>query len=181
MKARPNKLDPYAARLDEWELGGKTLDEMREQLKLDGCSVAVSSLSEYLARRRRERMERELFAQIASGARMNRELDAAYKENPEPGVERLMRVSQTIIASLQVKGAADAKMLSLANTMQQTLLNYLTGQTRAEIERRKLDQGERKLALLEKKAAQADAAEKVLGQNISSEEQAARLREIFKK
>ena len=144
MKQRANKLDPFSGRIKEWAAEGKTLAAMREQLKADGCSCSLSSLSDYLARCRQELLEANLFAQIASGGRMNREMDAAYAANPAPEIERLIQVSKTLVMSLQVKGVGDTKMLGLANSMQQTVLNYLSGRTRAELEARKIELAESK-------------------------------------
>jgi hypothetical protein len=48
------------------------------------------------------------------------------------------------------------------------------------MQERSLELNERKIAILEQKAAQADAAKDVLGQQISAEEQTRRLREILK-
>jgi hypothetical protein len=139
MKARPNKLDQFAARLDEWAAEGKTLAEIQAALKADGCVSSLSSLSDYLARRRSEQLEGKLFETIASGGRMNQELDAAYASNPAPDIEQLIRVSKTLIMSLQVQGAANPKMLALANSMQQTVLNYLSGRFKGELELKKLE------------------------------------------
>src|SRR4051812_11156739 len=122
-----NKLDPFAARLDEWDAEKKTLAEMLAALKEDGCQSSASSLSDWLTRRRKERQEKDFFALVATGGRMNRELDAAYSMNPAPEIDQMMRVSKTLIMSLQVHGAANPKLLSLANSMQQTFLNYLSG------------------------------------------------------
>jgi len=180
-KQKQSKLDQFAERLDEWELKGLTLDQIAGELHEAGCDVSCSRLSCYLARRREASLQERMFTSIATGGRMNRELDAAYAKNPAPAIEQLIRISKTLIMSLQVQGAADPKSLSLANAMQQTVLEYLSGKTKAELELRKLGLQERKVALLEKRAAQADAAEGVLKQNISPEEQAKRLREIFKR
>jgi DNA-binding phage protein len=143
-KARPNRLDPFASRLEEWEAEGKTLAQMLEGLRADGCVSSRSALSDYLARRRALKLEQELFATIASGGRMNRELDAAFKENPSPAVERLIEITKTLVMSLQVKGAADPDLLKLANSMQQTVLNYMSGVTKAALEERKLTLSESK-------------------------------------
>jgi len=181
MKARPNKLDPFAARIDDWEREGKTLAEMQADLREDGCKVALSSLSEFLARKRQELAEREMFAVIASGGKMNRELDAAFAANPAPEVERLIDISKTLIMTLQVNGRANPKLLALANGMQQTVLDYMSGKARAALEGEKLKQGERKLKLLEEAAERASKTEAVLDSNLSSDDQAKRIREIFKR
>lgn len=155
MKARPNKLDPFASRLDEWAAAGKTLAEMQAELKADGCNVALSGLSQWLARRRSAALERNLFELIATGGQMNRELDSAFRENPEPSVERLIQVTKSLVMSLQVQGTANPKMLSLANSMQQTVLNYLSGETKAKIALRQVGLSEQKYRdeVAEKKAA----------------------------
>lgn len=143
-KSRPNKLDPYAERLDEWAAEGKTLQQMRDQLALDGCMVALSSLSEFLSRRRQSRMEAELFSTIATGGRMIKQLDSAFSANPAPQMEQLIQISKTLVMSLQVKGATDPDLLKLADSMLQTVLTYMSGQTKAELERRKLELSESK-------------------------------------
>jgi DNA-binding phage protein len=179
-KSRANKLDPFAERLREWSAEGKTLKQMQDALREDGCACSLSSLSDFLARARQASLEEAMFAQIASGGQMNRQLDVAFKENPAPDIERLIQVTKTLVMSLQVKGVADPRLLSLANSMQQTVLDYLSGKTKAEIEQRKLEQGERKLVILEAKAKLADQAKGVLEDRALSEEQrASRMRELF--
>jgi hypothetical protein len=167
-------LDQFAGRLVEWEAEGKTLAEMRDELKLDGTSVSVSALSVWLERWRRRELEKNLFEQIASGGRMNRELDAAFERNPAPEIDQLIRVSKSLIMSLQVKGAADPKLLVLANAMQGTVLTYLSGRTKAELETRKLELAEAKYR------DQVEAAKGVMGQpELSAEEKQQRMRQIF--
>jgi DNA-binding phage protein len=179
-KSRPNKLDPFAERLREWTAEGKTLKQMQDALREDGCACSLSSLSDFLARRRQASLEEAMFAQIASGGAMNRQLDSAFKENPAPDIERLIQVTKTLVMSLQVKGVADPRLLSLANAMQQTVLNYVSGRTKAELEARKLEQGERKLAILEAKAKQADAAKGLLEDGeLSATQRESRMRELF--
>ncbi|MEN6533043.1 MAG: hypothetical protein ABFD89_05230 [Bryobacteraceae bacterium] len=155
MKARPNKLDPFAARLDEWEREGKTLAQMQAGLLEDGCRVALSSISDYLAHRRQERAEQEMFALIASGAQMNRKLDTAFEQNPAPQVERLIEISKSLVMSLQVNGKANPKLLQLANNTLAMVLEYVSGKTKAEISREKLSQGDRRLKVLESKVREA--------------------------
>lgn len=54
-------------------------------------------------------------------------------------------------------------------------------ETKARFEERKVTVSERRQTLLEEKARKADAAEEVSGSNLSPEEKAARMREIFGK
>ena len=67
MKHRQNKLDPFAARLADWEAEGKTLAEMQAQLAQDGCKVSAGQLSVYLSSQRDGRLQDRLFTLIASG------------------------------------------------------------------------------------------------------------------
>lgn len=172
MKQRANKLDPFKERLREWEAAGKTLMQMQTELQADGCRCALSSIGDYLARMRQEDMERSLFAMIATGGRMNRELDAAFEKNPEPDVERLIQVTKTLIMSLQVQGTANPKMLGLANSMQMTVLSYLSGKTKAALEARKLELSESKyrdLVAEKKRAIEAELAKAKSTGGISKE------------
>lgn len=157
MKARPNKLDRFAEQFPEWVAEGKTLAQIQEQLKLDGCVASLSSISEYLSRLHQKELEEKLFATIATGGRMNKELSQAFERNPAPDVARLIEVTKTLVLSLQVHGVAEPKLLALANSMQQTVLNYLSGLTKAEIEKEKLAQGARRLAVLESNVSKAKA------------------------
>ena len=155
MKARPNKLDPFASRLREWVAEGKTLAQMQAALLEDGCRVALSSISDFLARQRQAEAEERMFGVIASGGAMNRKLDAAYQENPAPELDRLIELTKSLTMSLQVHGAANPKLLSIAQGFLSTVVDYVSGKTRAEFERERLSQGGRKLALLEQKMSEA--------------------------
>ena len=62
-----------------------------------------------------------------------------------------------------------------------TVLDYMSGKARAALEGEKLKQGERKLKLLEEAAERASKTEAVLDSNLSSDDQAKRIREIFKR
>lgn len=180
MKPRESKLDRYAEQLAELEAEKKTLVEMQAWLKAEGCSVSLGRISSFLAAQRQERLHQELFGMIATGARMNKDLDVAFEQNPAPEIERLIQVSKTLIATLQVQGLANPDMLTLANAMQKTVLDYASGKTRAELEVRKLEQQERKIVLLEKKAAAFDQAKDVISSTMTPEEQRQRLKEILK-
>jgi hypothetical protein len=179
-KQKASKLDPYAESLRGLDKEGKTLAEMQEWLKAEGVTVSSGRLSEFLESLRQAEDEQRIFGLIASGGRMNSELDKAYEENPAPGIDRLITVTKSLVMSLQVKGAADPKLLSLANSMQQTVLNYTTGVTKAALEQQKLSIAERKLKLLETKAQQADQAKGILeNKELSEEQKRLRMREVF--
>lgn len=113
---------------------------------------------------------------IASGAAMNRKLDAAYEQNPAPDFARLVQLFKTLILDFSINGANEPGKLELANALFKSALDYLKEQGKQED--RALN--ERKVVLLEKKAAQADATEQVLGDaKLSPAERAARIKEIY--
>ena len=139
MKERKSILDPFAKRLENWDAEGKTLAEMQKELLADGCKVSTATLSRYLESLRQSLLSDKLFNMIATGGQMNRDLEKAYKENPAPEIDQLIQVTKTLIMSLQVQGAANPELLTLANSMQQTVLNFISGKTRANLEFAKLD------------------------------------------
>jgi hypothetical protein len=180
MKARKSKLDPFAELLDDLELKGENLASMAATLAQRGCTVSLARLSDFLSSRRDGRREAQLFNLVLSGGRMNAELDAAFARNPAPSIEQLIKVTKTLIGSLQVQGVANPEMLSLANSMQATVLNFVSGQTRAEIEKQKLEISREKLDLLKRQAAQAEATESTLANAAMTDEQRAqRIKEIY--
>jgi len=163
-KQKASKLDPFAETIRGMDKEGKTLAEMQEWLKEEGVSVAASTLSVFLESLRQAESEQALFGLIASGGRMNKELDKAYEENPAPGIDRLIAVTKSLVMSLQVKGAADPKLLNLANSMQQTVLAYTMGQAKAALEQQKLSIADRRTKLMERKAEAYDRAQAALSE-----------------
>jgi hypothetical protein len=173
-KQKNSKLDPFAERLDQWFTpkakggDGFTLAQAQEQLRLDGCSVSTSRLGDWWEQRQSQKAQAAILSDIATAGRMNKELDKAFAKNPAPEIERLIQVTKTLILSLQIQGRADPRLLSLATVMQQTVLNYLSGVTKAKLEDRKLGLQERRVKLLEQKAAAYDRAQEILNQAKSS-------------
>jgi hypothetical protein len=161
-KQKSSKLDQFAEALLEMDSEKKTLAEMVTWLRDEGVAVSSGRLSEFLSSLRQQQLEQQLFGLIASGGRMNKELESAYKENPAPDLDRLITVTKSLVMSLQVKGAADPKLLNLANSMQQTVLSYVQGKTKAEIDLKKLSIADRRTKLMEQKAAAYDRAQAAL-------------------
>lgn len=169
-------MDPFAERLTEWFLGGKTLAEAQEQLKQDGCSVSLGRLSEWWEARQSSRREERLLKQIASGARQCKEIAAEFAENPAPEFDTLIRLHRVLILKLSTQGNTDPEMLELVNRMMKPVVQFARlQQLAAQI---KLD--ERRVTLLEEKAKLADQAKGVMeDEAMSEEEKAARMRELF--
>lgn len=154
-----NRLDPYAERLRQWDAEKKTLAEIVQLLKDDGCSSSKSSVQEYLERMRnadREEKEKALFfGHVSSGAAMNKELDAEFAKNPVPDIERLITVSRALNISLMARGSADPELMRLAISHQQIILNFVSGQTKAALKKEEIEINRGRLKLLEENAARA--------------------------
>lgn len=177
MKSKPSKLDAFAERLDEWfGIEKKTLSEVQEQLKLDGCVVSLSRLSDWWAARQSQLMQERLLAQISSGARQCKEVEKEFGNSPPPELETLIKLHRVLILKLSTAAVADPEILSMASQMMKPIIAFAKVQESAES--RKLD--ERKLALMEAKAVQADKAKGVLENvDLSEDQKSARMRELF--
>ena len=178
MKEKPSKLDQFAERLDEWfGIEKKSLAYAREQLRQDGFSVSCSRLSDWWARRQAKRQEDMLVAQIVSGRRQVREVERELSKGSAPELKTLIALHRVLILKLSTEGNADPSKLELVNRMMREVqkfarLEQLEAQNKME---------ERKLTLLEAKAKQAEEAEQVMASGLSAEEQAQRMRAIFKR
>jgi hypothetical protein len=137
-------------------------------------------ISQHLKKLRTQRQKRELFADIVNGSHLGREAEEAFKQNPAPALETVVKIFKLLIMQLATNGNADPDMLKLANQLMKTAVIYFAEQTKAKLENRKLGLQERRVTLLEKKAAQADATDKVLTDaQLSPEERAQRIKEIY--
>ena len=112
-KKRASKLDQYSAPLAEMEAVGKTLAEMQAWLKEEGCTIALSGLSDFLAAQRQSRLQYSLLAQIASGAQQCREVEKQFGKNPAPELETLIKLQRVILLNLSTQANADPELLDL--------------------------------------------------------------------
>jgi hypothetical protein len=180
-KAVQSKLDPFTASLDEWFGVQKlSLEEVREKLKEDGCSVSLSRLSRWWEARQTVLAEEKLLNQIATGARTHAAVVKQFGENPPPELQTLIDLHRVLIMQLSTAGAANPKMLELADRCMRTVMDYISGQTKATLENRKLELGERRVTILERKAHQADQAKGILtNKELSEEEKRLKMRALF--
>lgn len=180
MKSRPSKLDQFAAQLADMDTEKKTLAQMCEWLAAEGCKVSVSRVSDYLERLRSSRREAAILSQITNGARQSAEVEAQFNKNPAPQLDTIIKLHRVMIMQLATKSVDNPELIEVANTMTKTVMDFVSAQTKADIEKQKLAQSERKLVLLEKKAAQADATDKVLTDaELTPEQRAQRIKEIY--
>lgn len=151
-KATKSKLDAFQDKLEVWfGMENKTLAEVRELLKAEGCSVSLSRLSDWWERRQGTLAEEKLLHSIATGAQLCRKLDAEMGANPPPELDTIMRLNRVLIMSLSTTGQANPEHLQMADRMTRTVLEHMKvlekRQDRALMERR--------VVLLEEKSANA--------------------------
>jgi hypothetical protein len=146
-----------------------TLDDTIVWLKADGVRISRNRLSVWLS----SYTLRRAFTQAANSTSEFQEFLKAEFPDIDPA-ELDRRASLFFQAEAMKAGDAD------------TYLNFATARSKADLERAKLaqrerviDQNDRRIALLEKKAAQADAAQQVLTEELSPDERLQRIRQIF--
>lgn len=181
MKERPSKLDAHAELLTEWFGVEKvTLAEARERLESQhGCSVSVNRLSLWWAHQQQVRMQDKLLSDIATGARFNRQLERQLDANPPPELQTLMQLVKTLIAQLAVSGQSDPDTLRLVGSLTSLVLDDRRATGSFRIKEQELALKERRIVLLERKAAERDQAADVVNSALSPEEKTARIKQIF--
>lgn len=186
MKARESKLDAFAEQLAAWftptcEGGeGLTLAQARARLAERGCAVSLNSLSLWWRRHQQARMQERLLVDIASGARFNRQLERSLGDNPPPELQTLIKLVRTLVAQLAVNGSTDPDILRVVGNLVALVLEHDKSRAAHALKEKDLEIKERRIVLLEQKAAQADAAKATLGDAALTEEQKReRLRQIF--
>lgn len=139
-------------------------------LRADGCKTSKSALSDFLSwhglqaqLRKNELTVETLLADLA-------------RENPDWDPEKIQTVGQNFFTALALQQQDPQVWVAT----QRLNLDQVSAKTRFEIEKQKLGQSERKIALLEKKAAQLDQVKGVVNSQLSPEEQKQRLKEILK-
>jgi len=175
-KKRLSKLDQYASQLVEMEAAGSTLAQMQAWLKEEGCTVALSNLSTYLSAQRQSRLQSSLLQQIASGAQQCKEVEKQFGSNPAPEMTTIIKLLRVFILQLSTQAGAQPELFELVNPLVKSVMDYV----KTEQKEKSLAFDERKLALLEKKAAQADQTDKVLTDaELTPAERAQRIKEIY--
>lgn len=175
-KTRPSKLDQYAETLLDMDDQKTTLAEIQAWLKHEGVTVSTGRLSEFLAGLRSSRQQQQLLSQISSGAKQCAEVEKAFGENPAPELDTLIKLQRVILLNLSTQATANPEMLDLISNSFRAVMDS----EKLNLKRAELAQNERKLKLLEAKAAAFDQAKDVITSKLSPEEQKKRLKEILK-
>lgn len=181
-----SRLDPHAETLALWftprDQGGLglTLEEASKRLlKEHGVKVSLSRLSFWWQDQQQRALQAKVLAGIATGARLNRDIEAQFAKHPAPEFDSLLRLFKTITLQLAVNGQTDPDLLRLAESFGRLIMEERKASTSAKLKEQELALETRRVALLESKAALADQARDVVTAKLSPEEQQQRLRQIF--
>lgn len=177
MKERASKLDAYADLLNLW-FGSDhlPLEEARRRLKERGMDVSIARLSTWWANEQQKILEAQVLGGLVSGSQMCSEIDRAIGKAPEPSMERIMKLLKMLVMNLAGKGQLDPALLKLVDRLLKPVLAWQDGQRHERV----VDLDERRLKLMEARAAKAEAAEQAAQDPaLSPEEKASRWKEIF--
>jgi hypothetical protein len=175
MKTRASKLDAHAADLEEWFGKGMTLAEAKARLHERGVETSLANLSNWWSGRQERRVQEQVLDRIASGAAFNDRLAKSFSENPPPNLEALISLHRVIVMQLSVHGVANPNLLARIEGLMKSVMQY----EMMRLKKQELDLDARRVELLEAKAKQADAAAEVIQGNLTPEEKATRIKEIF--
>jgi len=176
-KQKKSKLDPYSAELERWFADNLTLDDARARLQnLYSLSVSPSLLSDWWEKRQQQRLQDRVLEKIATGAQAVKRVEKQFAKDAPPEVETLIKLHRVLIMQLSLQATANPELLKVATKAMTPVMTYLKVQEqRAD---RHLE--ERRVAILEQKARQAEEAEVTISDKaLSPEEKQHRLRAIF--
>jgi hypothetical protein len=161
-----SRLDQHAEALDQWLLPapqgkGLGLEKTKAMLAARNVQISVSGLWKWWDKRSRaleaQASEEKFLERITRGAQTMRTIDEAFKDNPDPHIEALLRNFRLIIADLTVAGVVDPEKFKLIPMLMGPVMDYA-----------KLTEKRREIELAESKyrdhvAAQKAALERELG------------------
>jgi len=175
-----SKLDQFDETLEAMEMRGKTCTEMVTWLRDEGVTVSEPTVSRFLESRRNARLQEKLLGSITSGSRQASAVEKQFTRNPAPELESLIKLLRVAILNMATQAQAHPELLKLVDQLTRTVMEFVSGQTKAMHKERELAVAEEKLELLKKKADQADQAKGIIGNNeLSEAEKTERMRELF--
>lgn len=124
MKTRPSKLDAHAEQLREWDAQNVPLGEMATRLKSAGCSVSLGRLSQFLADQRQAALQSRLLAQITTGSRACKEVEAQFAKTDAPELASLIKLHRVLIMQLATQASADPALIELVTGAMKPVLEF---------------------------------------------------------
>ena len=206
-KPQPSKLDPHAELLDAWlrpaSEGGQGITYTDALQRLDGLGThsSLSRLSAWWTKHRALQAQDALLEKIGATAEFITKIKSQLAGvDIADELKTLIKLLQRLVFALSAQAEHDPDLLKLANNMLQRVVDYARDQARAaaiaqaaaaderraaataadlELRRAALALEERRVKLLEDKAAAADQTKSILESPLSPEEKQARIRAIF--
>ena len=124
-KKQPSKLDQFAERLDQWfGIEKKTILEVQQQLKLDGCTVSTGRLSQWWSQRSSQLMQDKLLAQISTGANACKKVETEFAKNPAPELETLIKLHRVLVMKLSTEGNVNPELLELVASLMKPVMEF---------------------------------------------------------
>lgn len=166
-------------------LAERTLERIIEDLDEDYAGIFLTKhrwpttklpppLSEWWEQQQQADLEAKLFADVANGARVAKEVERLASEAPtQVGV--LVKLIERLIVQVSVRGELPQQVEQLPDLVRTALAAMKVQQ-----DERSLAIDEAKLAILQRKAEQAEKAEKVVNDDtLTPEDKAAKIRAVF--
>lgn len=145
-KTVKSRLAPYTDELLKMDADNKTLAEICAWLKARKVTCSLSNVQQFLASRRGQRKRESTLGHLVRGVETGQEVQHLLVENPTPKIETIIRLFRMLSVQLSAEGAADPKLLQLANQLARTTFNFVSDQTRVGFAERKLVMAEQKHA-----------------------------------
>lgn len=182
MKQVPSKLDAHTEKLDSWLRNqadggeGLTLRACVEKLAEIGVRSSIQGVSKWWRNREARLAEQSFLERVASGAETARKVRRAFGKQPPPQIEELLAIHRQLIFDLSVTETVQPKMLELAERLTRTVVTY----AKLEDSRQRTALDQRRVVILEARAALADQTEGAVNDAaLTPEQRAQRIAEIY--
>lgn len=172
-----SRIDPHADIVMQWlERDGQTYAEVVAELRARGVDTSVSSLSRWYQARQREALRGRILRNITSASQATQEIRAQARAEGLPGTSEVMNYVGVLATQLSLRPETEVDPGNLGK-----LLAPLLEWERLKRKDRELEMDREKLELLKRKAAQAEEAGKIAGDEAAGtpEERMAKIRAIF--
>ncbi len=117
-------LDPCAKKLLKMDDKKLPMEDIHEWLMRQNINVTVRTIYRYLEKLRCACFERNFLPQISTAARQCKKLEKAFKKNPPPGLEMLIKLIQLLIWNINTQKAPSAAQIALAHRLLNTVIRF---------------------------------------------------------
>ena len=175
-KEHKSKLDQFTERLDQWfGVDKKTIAEVQEQLRQDGCTVSAGRLSEWWSARSSQLTQDKMLKQIVTGSQQCKEVESLFGENPPPETETLIKLVRVLIMKFSTEANITPEMSELVFNLLKPVIKWQELAVKKEalgLERQKFQRTTVELFL---KWYVDEEAKKIVTLNVPNQEKTERL------